>query len=150
LLCAESSTTISIGPKVLVARRFGAPIAGGPSVPKSNSRLPEKTRLFAGGWRAGAALLALFAGLTAPALAADAKHGEKLARRWCAACHIVADDQKQGADNVPTFAAIAKMPGLNASRLSRFLRDPHPKMPDMQLSTKEAGDLAAYIVSQGK
>ena len=96
--------------------------------------------------------LASFASLalSGPAFAADADHGETLARRWCAACHVVADDQKQGADNVPTFAAIAHIPGFDAQNIARFLRDPHPKMPDMQLSTIEAADLAAYITQLGK
>ena len=35
-------------------------------------------------------------------------------------------------------------------KIARFLRDPHPKMPDMQLSNTESADLAAYIVSLGK
>jgi mono/diheme cytochrome c family protein len=84
------------------------------------------------------------------ALAADAAQGEKLARRWCAACHVVADDQTHGADNVPTFAAIGRIPGFDASKIAQFLRDPHPKMPDMQLSNPEAADLAAYIFSLSK
>ena len=88
--------------------------------------------------------------LGADALAADASHGETLARRWCAACHVVANDQTKGTDNVPTFEAISKIPGFDAEKIARFLRDPHPKMPDMQLSGPEAADLAAYIVSQGK
>jgi len=97
------------------------------------------------------AALGLALGLSnAPVLAADATHGEQLARRWCAACHVVADDQTHGADNVPTFAAIARMPGFSAEKIARFLRDPHPKMPDMQLSTYESADLAAYIVSLGQ
>jgi len=96
---------------------------------------------------AGVIGLALVA---APTFAADANHGELLAKRWCAACHVVADDQTHGADNVPTFQAIAKMPGFDAEKIARFLRDPHPKMPDMQLSTYESADLAAYIVSLGK
>ena len=76
--------------------------------------------------------------------------GEKLARRWCAACHVVANDQTHGTDNVPTFAAIAKIPGFDANKVAMFLRDPHPKMPDMRLSNTEAADLAAYIVGLGK
>jgi mono/diheme cytochrome c family protein len=90
------------------------------------------------------------ASLSSGAFAADAAQGEKLARRWCAACHVVAEDQTHGADNVPTFAAIAKIPGFDAEKIARFLRDPHPKMPDMQISNFEAADLAAYIVSLGK
>jgi mono/diheme cytochrome c family protein len=90
------------------------------------------------------------AGALASASAADVDHGEKLARRWCAACHIVANDQTHGLDNAPTFAAVGRIPGLDAEKIARFLRDPHPTMPDMQLSTPEAADLAAYIVSVGK
>ncbi len=88
--------------------------------------------------------------LAAPALAAssgDADHGEVLARHWCASCHIVADDQARGADNVPTFANIANRPDFTPAKVATFLRDPHPKMPDMQLSTYESADLAAYIAS---
>jgi mono/diheme cytochrome c family protein len=85
-----------------------------------------------------------------PAAAADVAHGEKLARRWCASCHIVAEDQTQGGDNVPTFLAVARIPGFSAEKIALFLRDPHPKMPDMQLSRTEADDLAAYIASLKK
>ena len=79
--------------------------------------------------------------------AGNADHGKQLAQRWCAACHVIANDQTHGADNVPTFSSIAQIPGFDAARIANFLRDPHPKMPDMQLSNSEAGDLAAYIVS---
>ena len=98
----------------------------------------------------GAADLALALMIASPAVAADAGHGEQLARRWCAACHVVADDQTHGNDNVPTFSAISKIPGFDAAKIANFLRDPHPKMPDMQLSTIEAADLAAYIVGLGR
>ena len=50
---------------------------------------------------------------------------------------------------MPPFATIAKIPGFDASAIARFLMNPHPKMPDMQLSRDEADDLAAYIVRQG-
>jgi mono/diheme cytochrome c family protein len=93
---------------------------------------------------------AVLAALTATANAADVEHGETLAKRWCAACHVVAPDQTHGQDNVPPFATIAKIPGFNADLIARFLMNPHPKMPDMQLSRDEADDLAAYIVRQGK
>ncbi len=95
---------------------------------------------------AGLAVFALL--LSGSSNAADADHGEQLARRWCASCHVVSSDQMRGADNVPAFATIAKRPGFNAEKLARFLMDPHPKMPDMQLDRSEARDLAAYIASQ--
>lgn len=97
------------------------------------------------------AALALFGALHAgAAFAADAGNGEMLAKRWCAACHIVAPDQTHGADNVPTFASIGARPGFSADKIAKFLMDPHPKMPDMQLGRGEAADLAAYIASLGK
>ncbi len=84
------------------------------------------------------------------ALAADAEQGETLAKRWCAACHIVASDQTRGADSVPTFASIARRPGFSADKIAKFLMDPHPKMPDMQIGRGEAADLGAYIASLAK
>ncbi|MGA2485526.1 MAG: c-type cytochrome [Roseiarcus sp.] len=101
--------------------------------------------------RAAAAMAALAAlSLSANAYAADVDHGETLAKRWCAACHVVASDQSHGQDNAPPFATIAKIPGFDANAIARFLMNPHPKMPDMQISRDEADDLAAYIVRQGK
>ncbi len=98
--------------------------------------------------RALAFAFALSAALsTAAAAPADPGQGEKLAKRWCAACHVVGADQTQGADNVPAFASIAKMPGFSAQNIAQFLLDPHPKMPDMQLTRDEAKDLGAYIES---
>ena len=100
--------------------------------------------------RAFALGVCAFAALSAPALAADADQGETLAKRWCASCHVVAHDQTRGADSVPTFASIAKRPDFDAGKIARFLMDPHPKMPDMQLGRGEAADLGAYIASLGK
>ena len=81
---------------------------------------------------------------------ADPANGERLAKRWCASCHIVSADQTRGADNVPSFAAIAKTPGFGAENIGQFLLNPHPKMPDMQLTRNEARDLGAYIASLGQ
>jgi mono/diheme cytochrome c family protein len=85
---------------------------------------------------------------TTPAFAADANNGERLAHRWCAACHVVSATQRQSTtDHAPPFATIAKTSGLDAAKIALFLLDPHPKMPDMGLSRIEAGDLAAYIAT---
>ena len=95
------------------------------------------------------ALLAILSAGAALA-AGDPAQGEKLAKRWCAACHIVSSDQTHGVDNVPAFAAIAKEPGFSADKVARFLMNPHPKMPDMQLTRSETADLGAYIASLAK
>jgi len=85
-----------------------------------------------------------------PASGADVGHGEQLARRWCASCHVVAADQRQASADAPAFAAIARRPDFDAARLAFFLLEPHPIMPNMGLTRLEAADLAAYIASLAK
>jgi mono/diheme cytochrome c family protein len=75
----------------------------------------------------------------------DARNGERLAVQWCAGCHVVTPAQQQATAAVPTFAEIARRPGFNAAQLALFLLNPHPVMPTMALTRKEAADLAAYI-----
>lgn len=99
---------------------------------------------------AGPLALTFFAALANAAWAADADNGEKMARRWCAACHVVATDQTQGYTQAPPFSSIGKKPGFDEAKLALFLLLPHPRMPDMNLSRSEAADLAAYIHAQGK
>ncbi len=85
------------------------------------------------------------------AAAADTANGEKLAKRWCAACHVVASDQQQR--QYASGAVLGHRQGRRASMppSSRcYLLLPHPKMPDMNMSRAEAADLAAYIAAQGK
>src|SRR5215510_4661140 len=79
--------------------------------------------------------------------AADPDHGQILARRWCATCHVVASNQQQSTGEAPPFAVIAKRPDFDASRLANFLLNPHPKMPNMSLTRTEASDLVAYIAT---
>ena len=82
--------------------------------------------------------------------AADVRHGETLAKRWCRACHVVSAEQKRASTQAAPFSEIAKAREFDASRLALFLLAPHPRMPDMNLTRAEAADLAAYIVAQGK
>jgi mono/diheme cytochrome c family protein len=84
------------------------------------------------------------------AFGADASNGETLARRWCAACHVVASDQRQTTGEAPPFSTVANKPDFDAAKVAFFLLNPHPKMPDMNLSRFEAGDLAAYIATLGQ
>jgi len=95
-------------------------------------------------WPLWAALLGMLC-VSDTALAADASNGERLARRWCASCHVVAPDQRSTTGEAPPFAAIAAKPGFDEAKVAFFLLDPHPKMPDMGLSRTEAADLAAYM-----
>lgn len=84
------------------------------------------------------------------AVSADAENGEHLATRWCSSCHVVAPGQQRASADVPPFATIGRAPGFNADRLATFLLDPHPKMPNMSLTRREAADIAAYIASLGR
>jgi mono/diheme cytochrome c family protein len=88
--------------------------------------------------------------LPAGANAADAHQGEVLAKRWCATCHVVAADQKNGGTQAPAFSAVAKTRGFDAGKVALFLLVPHPRMPDMNLSRGEAADIAAYIATLRK
>ena len=99
-----------------------------------------------------AALLALtlFTALANAAGAGDPFEGEKIAKRWCASCHVVSADQKRGNTQAPPFSEIARKPGLSAASIALFLLRPHPPMADMSLTRNEAADLAAYIKKQGK
>jgi mono/diheme cytochrome c family protein len=79
--------------------------------------------------------------------AADADHGQTLARRWCATCHVVAANQQRPTGEAPPFAVIARRSDFDATRLANFLLDPHPKMPNMSLTRTEAADIVAYIAT---
>ena len=93
--------------------------------------------------RGAVAILAL-AALPPGAFADDAAKGEIIAKRWCAACHVVGPDQTQASSDAPTFASIARR-HEGAKKLKAFLTDPHPKMPDMNFSRSEIADIVAYI-----
>jgi mono/diheme cytochrome c family protein len=91
--------------------------------------------------------LALTAWPSEPALAADPANGERLARRWCATCHVVSEKQTGTVTEAPPFPVVARRPDFSERTVAFFLLDPHPKMPDMALTRAEAADLAAYIAT---
>ena len=97
---------------------------------------------------AAAAVTIVVSAASGNAQAADAANGGTLAKRWCAACHVVAADQRAGNPAVPPFAEIARKPNFDAGAVALFLLAPHPLMPSMALSRAEAADLAAYIATQ--
>jgi mono/diheme cytochrome c family protein len=76
---------------------------------------------------------------------AAADNGERLAQRWCASCHVVASNQREANADVPPFEIIAMTFGFDSKKLVFFLLEPHPKMPSMALTRREADDIAAYI-----
>lgn len=95
-----------------------------------------------------AAFLLLFL-LMLPAVAAgqDVERGHQLAQRWCSGCHAVERSPADArADGVPTFPAIAAMPGMSAERLRAAMNPLHGRMPDLSLGKRDQDDLTAYIL----
>lgn len=81
----------------------------------------------------------------------DRLAGHELAVRWCSSCHVVdPGQQRQGSDEVPTFAAIAAMKSTTAASLTVFLATPHGQMPDYTLSREDIANVSAYILSLRK
>lgn len=85
----------------------------------------------------------------ASADAADSARGASLAERWCVACHVPGPGVRSGlgTDAGPPFATIAADPAMTEQRLRGWLADPHPPMPNFNLSRAEIEDLIAHIRS---
>ncbi|MFO0988076.1 MAG: c-type cytochrome [Alphaproteobacteria bacterium] len=96
-------------------------------------------------------LLAAAAAWASPAFAQqqpDARIGERLARQWCASCHLVAADQRAPApDTAPPFASIAARPSATPGALRTIIQMPYPRMPQIALTRDEVEHVIAYIVS---
>jgi cytochrome c len=75
--------------------------------------------------------------------------GWRLARQWCAGCHIV-DMSGHGAAYAPSFPTIAQERGKDQRWLRAWLISPHPPMPNMSLSRGEIDDVIAYLESLAK
>ena len=59
---------------------------------------------------AGAMMLWLISGISAPAIAADVDAGKQIARQHCTRCHVVGDMNKYGGiGSTPSFGAIKTM-----------------------------------------
>jgi mono/diheme cytochrome c family protein len=83
---------------------------------------------------------------SAPASAGDAQHGATIAKRWCADCHVVSNDQASAFSDAPSFGDIAQR-HADRKEIANFLANPHPPMPDMNLSRSEIDDIVTYIRS---
>ncbi len=92
-----------------------------------------------------AAVATAMALLSPLAARADAANGERLARQWCASCHVVNGGGMAAAipQGPPSFRTIAGH--LNPDQTRAFLSRPHGAMPDLALTRAEIDDLVAYI-----
>ncbi len=94
------------------------------------------------------AWLALLAALDGAA-AQDLENGQRLAERWCAACHQVGANPGRFR-RAPPLAAIAAKDNITAEMIASFLLLPHSTMPNLPLSKKDAADIAAFIMEMRK
>jgi mono/diheme cytochrome c family protein len=77
-------------------------------------------------------------------------NGLRLARQWCAGCHV-AEPAGRGGDVGPPFVEVANRPDRTAQTLRAWLNDPHPPMANLGLTGREIDDIVAYIESlQGR
>lgn len=76
------------------------------------------------------------------------KQGHELAKLWCQQCHLV-DPEGTGfaQGGAPTFAEVASRPGQTRDNIKLWLVEPHPPMPDLNLSRDEIENLTSYILS---
>ena len=111
---------------------------------KSGNRIVSKARLPAG--LALAACLCLSA-TTAMAQVDPVGDGKRIAQKWCINCHIVEAGGSRGGDTAPPFTHIAKDPATTPERLRGFLVDPHPLMPNLDLTRQEIDAIIAYLQS---
>jgi mono/diheme cytochrome c family protein len=94
-----------------------------------------------------AALAFLMAGLMPFAARADAANGERLARQWCANCHVIDSGARAAApQGPPSFRTIGQH--LDPGQMRAFLSRPHGAMPDLALTRAEIDDLILYIGTQ--
>ena len=84
---------------------------------------------------------------SAQPITGDAAEGERLAKVWCASCHLVGPGQTAATTEAPPFQSIAAGSTDDLTWLRAFLMNPHPPMPQFSLSREEIRNLAAYIAS---
>lgn len=91
--------------------------------------------------------LLLFLGIVADARAAgDPVEGRRIAGQWCSSCHVIGPEGR-GADGAPPFMALANNPAKTETYLKGWISNPHPPMPNLNLSRRTIDDLVSYIRS---
>ena len=87
--------------------------------------------------------------LAGSALRSDPRIGHGFALDNCRPCHVVAADQGSPVRfaNAPDFLVIANDPHTTPLDLRIWLTNPHPTMPSLRLTSAEAANVIAYIMS---
>ncbi|HEX6142557.1 MAG TPA: cytochrome c [Geminicoccaceae bacterium] len=76
----------------------------------------------------------------------DPEQGRALVTQWCTTCHVV-DRSGEGADVGPPLPALLDHDLRTPDEIRGWLADPHPPMPDLDLSRQEIEDVVAYLES---
>ena len=97
--------------------------------------------------RISAVVLSMLAATSSVFAGGMPENGKKIAQVWCASCHVISEDQVEATSDVPSFKFIADKYKNNIEAAAVFLADPHPRMPDLNLTRNEIQDLLAYIES---
>lgn len=98
-------------------------------------------------------LLAMFFALLYPLTVnaeepGDMRAGLAFARANCAECHAVTDtEDKSPNTGAPTFASVAKTPGMTGRALAVWLQTSHPTMPNFLVTEEDRNNVIAYIMS---
>lgn len=83
-----------------------------------------------------------------PAQAGSAEEGHNIASRWCVSCHNIGKSEKPSvSDTAPTFDSVARRKDFNRVHLEAWLGNPHPPMPNFNLTRNEIDSLVNYIES---
>lgn len=79
---------------------------------------------------------------------ADPEAGRDFARRVCAECHAVGEEDLESPNAAaPPFTVIANSPGMTAAALRFVLSNPHREMPDLVLDGERLRDVVAYLLT---
>ena len=90
------------------------------------------------------------ASLFAQSADGDPASGRQLATTVCSSCHRVLPMTLSDRSDPPSFQSIADLPSTTGSSLNVFLHPNHRKMPNFSVSSAQANDLIAYILSLKK
>lgn len=80
-----------------------------------------------------------------PASAANAEAGKRLTERWCVSCHSPSSRSRTSDVAAPSFNAVVNRRKRTESQLRAWLSDPHPPMPQLNLTRDEIDDIVAYL-----
>ena len=82
----------------------------------------------------------------------DQTVGRHLAETVCSECHQIAPRAapKNPELGAPSFVEISRMPSTTGVAIKVFLRNTHPTMPNIMLSSEEIDSVTAYIMSLAK